>query len=331
MKAAYTPTYGSPDIIEAREVLAPTVGDKDVLVAVHATAVTEGDRRLRSADFPGISAVFGRLAMGFFGPRRAIQGTMFAGRVMEIGISVTRYAVGDDVFGSAAAGAYAELLAMSEDGAMAVMPSGIRYEEAAAVPYGAGTAMHFLRDVAAVKSGEHVLVLGASGGVGRFAVQLAKHLGAEVTGVSSRVNFALVRELGADHVIDHRSTDFTQNGQQYDVILDIADATTFARSRSSLTDTGRYVSLYLSLGILFQMARTAAFGGPNAKMSIAIPSREDLQAIRDLVAQGVFTPRLAQSYPLECISDAHRAVDAGGLQGTVVVTVPQAVALRAVG
>lgn len=330
MQAAFTPSYGPASLIELRALPTPTIAENQVLVRVQASPVTQGDRRLRSADFPGVSALPGRMMLGVFGPRHGVQGTMFAGRIVEVGSDVTQYAVGDDVFGSAEHGAYAEYLSVDEGGPMAKMPERMGYDEAAAVPYGAGTALHFLRELAAVQPGESVLVLGASGGVGRFAVQLAKHLGAEVTGVCSRSNFERVRELGADHLIDYKSADFTHNGQRYDVVFDIAGASSFAQSRSSLTERGRYMTVYLSVGVLFQMARTALLGGPKAVFSVSFGDQAQMVELAELMAQGVLDPVIARRFPLERIAEAHTAVE-GGVEGAVVVTMAPAEKLRTVG
>src|SRR5262245_52694462 len=172
MRAAVTPSYGPPGVLEMRDVPVPRPGDHDIIVEVRATTVTAGDVRLRTADFPSITALPGRLMVGVLRPKQGVQGTMFAGRVVEIGRAVTRYAIGDDVFGSAMHGAFAEYLRMPEGGVLAKMPSNVGYHEAAAVPYGGVTALRFLRDVASVRPGDRVLVVGASGGVGRFAVQI---------------------------------------------------------------------------------------------------------------------------------------------------------------
>jgi NADPH:quinone reductase-like Zn-dependent oxidoreductase len=320
MKAAITPQYGSADVFETREIPRPVVGEHDVLIEVRASAVTEGDRRLRSADFPTIMALPGRLMVGLTRPKHPVQGTMFAGRVVEVGGGVTKYRVGDDVFGSADHGAYAQYLALHEEAALAKMPQGVNYEEAASVPYGAVTALRFLRDLGSVGAGQRVLVLGASGGVGRFAVQLAKHLGAEVTGVSSRKNLDLVRALGAEHAIDYESEDFTQNGERYDVIFDIADKATFSEVRGSLTERGRYLTLFASLGVLLQMVLTSMGSGPKAKFGVALGEAKDMEELRDLMTRGVLQPVVARSYPLERIAEAHRAVESRQVSGNVVVT-----------
>jgi NADPH:quinone reductase-like Zn-dependent oxidoreductase len=237
---------------------------------------------------------------------------------------VTRYAPGDDVFGSVDHGAYAELLRVPEDGALAHRPTDLTPEQAAATPYGAGTALHFLRDVARVQPGEAVLVLGATGGVGRFAVQLAKHLGAEVTAVCSGANAALARELGADHVVDYTADDFRQGQARYDVIFDIADATSFRACRAALTPSGRYLTLYASLNVLGYMAWTALTGGRRAYTSVALDTRERTEDVRALVERGVFRPVVAQRFPLERIVDAHQAVETGSQVGAVVVSVQAA-------
>lgn len=324
MRAALTPTYGPADVLEVRDVPPPTLGDHEVLVEVHASLVTAGDQRLRAADFPGISALFGRLVIGLLRPKQAVQGTNFAGRIVAVGREVTRYAVGDDVFGSTPHGAYAEYLVVPEDGPMARKPARFGYDEAAALPYGAVTALHFMRDLGAVRPGDKVLVLGASGGVGRFAVQIAKHLGAEVTGVCSAGNFELVRSLGADHVLDHRTTDFTRRPERYDVIFDVAGVTTFSRSRSSLSREGRYLTLLISIGVLLQMLVTGTRRGPRAKFAVVFGDRSRMEQVRDLAERGVLRPILAQSFPLERIAEAHaaRAI------GTVTVTIRSSAAVR---
>lgn len=290
------------------------------MVEVRASPVTFGDVRLRKADFPSITGFLGRLAIGVTRPRHPVQGTMFAGRITAVGRAVTRYAVGDDVFGYTPHGAYAELLAMPEGGAMAKMPAGLTHEEAASMPYGAVTAVRFLRDQARVKPGERVLVLGASGGVGRLAVQVAKHLGAHVTGVCSKRSFDLVRALGADALIDRASEDFTTNGQRYDVIFDLADATTFARSRASLTPEGRFLTVTMSVGVLFEMLVTSLRAGQKVKFAVVMPDQRDMEELRALIERRALRPSIAERFPISRIADAHLAVERGVAAGSVVVT-----------
>lgn len=320
MKAAITNRYGSPEVLEIRDLPPPDVGEHDVLVRVHATPVTAGDRRLRTADFPSISAVPGRLVIGVLRPRQRVQGTHFAGRVVAVGSAVTDYAVGDDVFGSTDHGAYAEYLSIPEGGAMARMPAGFGYDEAAAVPYGAVTALRFLRDLGEVKPGDKVLILGASGGVGRFAVQIAKHLGATVTAVCGRDAFDLVRRAGADQVIDYAAGSFAGNGSRYDVIFDVAGTSSFGRSRASLEPDGRYLTLFVSLGVLLHMALSSMRRGPKAKFAVALGNRDDMQAVRALMEQGIVRPVIGRRYPLERIAEAHAEIDAGQRHASVMVT-----------
>lgn len=319
MRAAITPKYGPANVLEMRDVPRPSIGPNDVLVQVHASPVTAGDLRLRAADFPSITAVAGRLLLGVRRPKKAVQGTMFAGRVVEVGAAVTRFAPGNDVFGSAADGAYAQYVAVAEGGALAKMPTNLSYEQAAATPYGAVTALRILRDVAAVRPGDEVLVIGAAGGVGRFAVQLAKHLGARVTGVCSRNTFDVVRSLGADHVID-REHDFTGSDRRWDVIFDTAGATTFRHCKSALTSKGRYVTLLISVPLLVAVATTSLFGGPKAKFAIVMPKHADLDELRELVERAIVRPVVGELFPLERIAEAHATAEKDRTHGTVIVT-----------
>lgn len=319
MKAAITPKYGPANILQMRNVPRPSVGPSDVLIEVHGSSVSAGDLRLRAADFPSFTGVFGRLLLGVFGPRKAIQGTMFAGRVVEIGAAVTRFAVGDDVFGSASSGAYAELIALPEGGALAKMPTNLSYEQAAALPYGAVTAMRLLRDVTSVRAGDQVLIVGAAGGVGRFAVQLAKHLGANVTAVCSPQSFDLVRGLGADQVIA-RDQDFTQAEQKWDVIFDTVGATSFSRCKSALTPTGRYATLSISVALLFHLLAASFTSGPKAKFAIVMPKREDIEELRALAGAGVVRPLVRERFPLDQIVKAHDLAERDRSRGMVVVT-----------
>ena len=320
MKAITQRTYGSPDALTLSDRERPEVGARDVLVEVHASAVTHADRRLRSGDFPGIAWLPGRLVMGLTGPRKAVPGTTFAGRVVAVGPAATGFAVGDDVFGSVLSGAHAELMAIAEQGPIAPMPKGLTYQEAAALPYGAVTALYFLRDLGKLERGQRVCVLGASGGVGRFAVQLAKHLGAEVTAVCSRKNHDLVRSLGADHVVDYEREDFRDTARHYDVVLDTLGVSRFDRCRRALTPTGRYLTLIVSARGLAQMLRTAIVGGQRALMGVAAMRRQHLDDVRELVEVGAISPLIDRVFPLERIAEAHARLESGRAQGTIVVS-----------
>lgn len=305
MLAAFTPAYGPAALLETRTVDAPTPGPGEVLVDVSTSSVSAGDLRLRTADFPGITGVIGRAMFGWSEPKNKVQGTMFAGRVACVGAEVSDFAVGDAVFGMSDDGAWAEQVVVQADGPLAHRPEGITDAAAAATTYGAGTALHFLRDLAKVQPGERVLILGGSGGVGRFAIQLARHMGAHVTAVGSARNAALMQRLGAHAVLDYRQTDVHTADDRYDVIFDIADTSSFAAARPILTDTGRYLTLYITFTVLAQMAWTSLRKGPKALFAIAMPSREDIETVAGLLAEGVLAPVLSERFPLERIVDAH--------------------------
>lgn len=321
MLAATHTHYGSSEVLRVQEVEKPTVGPNQVLIRVHASPVTEGDRRLRAADFPGATAVMGRLMFGVFRPRNPIPGTMFAGQVVALGEAVTQFTVGDDVFGSCDNGAQAEYVAVSADGPLAKIPAGVEYDEAAAVPYGAATALAFLRDVARVQAGERVLILGASGGVGRFAVQIARHLGAHVTGVDSGRNAALMTSLGADAVINYEREGYTKGGKTYDVVFDTVSGDGFRAAKRSLTENGRYVSVYLNFLVLWQMLRSAVFGGRKVASSVVLGNQALTNDVAELLAQGVIRPVLAARYPMARVAEAHAAQESGQAMGCVIVSV----------
>lgn len=319
MRAAINDEYGNPDVLSLGELPRPTIGPDEVLVQVCASDVTQGDRRLRAADFPGLSALFGRLMFGVFSPRNPVGGTSFAGQVVEVGAKVTRFAVGDDIFGGVMRGAYAEYMAVGQDEPLAKMPANTTYTEAAALPYGAVTALVFLRDMAKVQPDERVLVVGASGGVGRMAVQIAKHLGAHVTGVGSR-DEDLSRSLGADEFINYKKEDFTKSGKTWDVIFDATEGNHFRSFRSALSSVGRYLSLYMTLRVLFQMAMTAMRRGPRAITGVALGDPGTLDDVRALVEEGALRPVVSDRYPLEDIVHAHAMLEgAQPPRGSVVV------------
>jgi NADPH:quinone reductase-like Zn-dependent oxidoreductase len=321
MKAIVYERYGPPDVLELKEVARPRPKDNEVLIRTHATTVTSGDWRARSLDLPRGFGLIGRLVFGVSRPRQPILGTELAGQIESVGKDVKKFKVGDQVFAFAGAGmgCYAEYKCMPEDGAVARKPANLTYDEAAAISFGGTTALNFFRR-ARLQRGEKVLINGASGGVGTAAVQLAKHFGADVTGVCSAANAELVRSLGADHVIDYTREDFTATGETYDIIVDTAGTAPFSRSKGSLKERGR---LLLVLGELPDLLGVPWVSMTSSKKVIAGPAAgraEDLRFLAELAEAGAFKPVIDRRYPFAQIAEAHRYVDTRHKRGNVVIT-----------
>ena len=321
MKAIVYERYGPPEVLQLKEVEKPTPKDNEVLIRTHATTVTSGDWRVRSLNVPAGFGLIMRLVFGVSRPKQPILGTELAGVVESVGKDVRKFKVGDQVFAfsDAAMGCHAEYKCMPEDGAVALKPPNLTYDEAAALSFGGTTALDFFRK-GKLQSGERVLVNGASGGVGTAAVQLARHFGADVTGVCSTANVELVRSLGASHVIDYTKEDFTRNGETYDVIVDTAGTAPFSRSKASLKEGGR---LLMVLGGLPDMLQIPWVSMTSSKKVIAGPAAgraEDLRFLAGLAEAGEFKPVIDRRYPFERIAEAHSYVDTGRKKGNVVIT-----------
>lgn len=320
MKAIVYTEYGPPDVLHLQTVAKPTPKDDEILIKVRAATVTTGDVNIRGFTFvPEGMKALPRLVFGLRKPKRPILGTELAGDVVAVGKDVTRFDVGDAVFGigSMRLGAYAEYVCRPAEGALAHKPDSLSYEEAASVPFGAGTAHYFLQERANVQPGQHVLVNGASGGVGIYAVQIAKYLGAEVTGVCSTRNVELVRSLGADHVIDYTREDFTRRTAAYDVIVDtVFGKMTFAQCEAAMKPGGRYLAVAGGLREMMQSIwnKRIIAGSPKE-------DRESMNALKQLVEAGAIRPVIDHCYPLEQTAEAHRYVETGRKRGSVVITV----------
>ena len=322
MQAIVQDRYGSGEALELREIERPAIGAREVLVRVHAAGVNPADWAVMSG-LPYIA----RPVYGLRRPKVSVRGTDVAGRVEAVGSDVTRFKPGDDVFG-ASTGSYAEFAAASED-QLALKPSSLSFEQAATVPMAGLVALQAIRDHGKVRAGQRVLVNGASGGVGTFAVQIAKALGAEVTAVVSTVNVELMRSIGADHVIDYTAEDFTTAGRRYDVILDNVSNHSLSRLRRVLTETGVLIPnggnfgnrWFASAGRLLRGAILFRFGGQRLGNFLVSTSHEDLVVLKDLIETGKVAPVLDRTYPLNRTAEAVDRIGRGHARGKVVITV----------
>ena len=324
MKAIIYKKYGSPDVPHLAEVETPAPKGAEVLVKIHATSVTKFDCWMRSSTAPPGFGLLSRVASGIRKPKQMILGTDFAGEIEAVGKGVTRLKVGDQVYGFSgfALSTHAEYICLPEE-AMTLKPANGTYEEATAVVQGGLTALFFLRK-ANIQPGQKVLIFGASGGVGGYAVQLAKHhFGAEVTGVCSSSKIAYVRSLGADEVIDYTQEDFTQNGQVYDVVFDTVGKTSVSRTRKSLRQNGWYLLATFGLPMLVQLLWFLKTSGLNFEFGTLADVNSDLIVLRELLERRVIKPVIDKCYPLEQAAEAHRYVESGQKMGNVIITVSQ--------
>ena len=327
MKAVIWTKYGSPDGLQLREVTTPVPKENDVLIKVHAATASTPDSEFRRLKFSPLFWLPLRIYIGLWKPTRiTILGTEFAGEVVSAGKEVTRYQPGDQVFGytGLGMGTYAEYLCLAEKPAamasvMGLKPANLTYEEAAAVPFGGLEALHALKR-ASIQSGHKVLIVGAGGCIGTYSVQLAKHYGAEVTGVDKPGKLDMLRSIGADHVIDYTREDFTRNGQTYDVIMDTIGKSPFSGSLRSLKENGTYLNA--TPGILTRLWRRLVPQRSSKKVLSWTGgySTSNLAAVKELVEAGIFKPVIDRRYPLEQAAEAHRYVDTDQKKGNVVIT-----------
>ncbi len=327
MKAIVYTRYGPPEVLELKKVEKPTPKNNEILIKVYATTVTAGDMLIRSANFGPVFWLPARIMFGLTKPKNTVLGYNLAGEIEAIGKDVKLFKEGDQVFGTTTGldfGAYADYVCLPEEwksGMVAIKPTNMTYEEAASVPVGANTALHFLKK-ANIQSGQNVLIYVASGSVGTYAVQLAKHYGAEVTGVCSTPNIEMVKSLGAEEVIDYTKEDFTQNGQTYDVIFDTVGKTSFAGCMRSLNPKGAYLlGAVFEISKNFQMLWGTMMSSKKVVGGIAIESSEDLSFLRELIEAGKLKSVIDKRYPLEHTAEAHSYADKGHKKGNVVITV----------
>ena len=328
MKAVVWTRYGSPDVLQLREVAKPTPKDNEVLIRVHAATVTAGDCELRGLKLPLMLSLPMRAYVGIRRPRRTtILGQEFAGTIECVGKDVRRFQAGDEVFGMAGfkSGGYAEYMCRPEhpkemDGVLTAKPSGIGFEEAASISLGGMESLHYLRK-ADIRPGQKVLIIGAGGSIGTMGVQLAKHFGAEVTAIDSTSKLDMLRSIGTDHVIDYTREDFTQNGERYDVIFDVVGKTSMARGMTCLTDAGIYLMANPRVSKMLR-GRFAA-RGTNKKIVFGnvVYSTEQLDYLKSLVEDAKLRIVIDRRYPLEEVAAAHRYVETGQKLGNVIITV----------
>lgn len=302
MKAIVATKYGTPEVLQLQEVEKPAPKDNEILIKVHATTVTAADFRMRSFTVPPLLWIPARLALGITKPKQPIFGTELAGEVEAVGKNVTRFKAGDQVFASTLTenfGAYAEYKCLPEQAMVALKPAHVTYEEAAAIPIGATTALRLLLK-GNIQRGQKVLIYGASGSVGTYAIQLAKFLGAEVTGVCSTANLDMVKSLGADHVLDYTKEDFSSREERYDIVFDTVAKFPKSQYSKALTPNGTYVTI--------------------ARLD-SKERMENLVFIRELIEAGEIKVVIDRCYPLESMVEAHRYVDTGHKKGNVVISV----------
>lgn len=321
MNAIISTAYGGPEIFQLLEVDKPSPKENEVLIKIRAAAVTTAETMMRTG-YP----LLGRLYLGLTKPKNVIPGTSFSGEIETVGKNVTTFKKGDKVFGESldTFGTHAEYVCIKANGIITHMPENISFDALGGVGDGPMTSWNFLQELTQLKAGQSILINGASGSLGTAAVQIAKHLGAEVTGVCSTQNIALVKSLGADEVIDYKQEDFTKNGKTYDIIFDTVGKSSFSKCKKSLNEKGAYLSPVLGMNLLFQMLRTSIFGNEKALFSATGMLSEAktinfLHKIKGLYETGKLKTIIDRRYYLEDMTEAHRYIDTGHKKGNVVI------------
>jgi NADPH:quinone reductase-like Zn-dependent oxidoreductase len=310
MKAIIYTEYGPPEVLKLAEVDKPSPKKNEVLIRIYATTIGYGD-------------IVAKIAFGFRKPRRKILGSQFSGQIEVIGSAVTKFKIGDQVFGYTSQGmkTYAEYITLPEDGILSIKPSNVNFEEAAVLPYGGIMALTLLRDKVNLQPGQKILINGASGGIGSATVQLAKsHFGANVTGVCGTPRLEFVKSLGADHVIDYTKEDFTESGETYDFVFGGLGRTPFSKVKNSLNPNGRYILTSFKMRQVGQMLRTKLFGDKKVNCVLLPETGEDLREVKKLIEEGKLKAFIDKSFPFEQMAEAHHYVEEGHHKGHVVIT-----------
>lgn len=315
MKAIIYTQYGPPEVLQLKEVEKPSPKDNEILLRIKATAVNSGDVRLRKADPFAVRFIFGLLK-----PKINILGSVFSGEVESVGNQVKLFKAGDQVYGhiDMRFGAYAEYLCLPEDGSTAMKPGNILHQEAAVIPFGGVTALHFIKK-AAIKPGQKVLIYGASGAVGSSAIQLAKYFGANVTGVCSTANIDLVKSLGADNAVDYTKADFTKNSETYDIIFDTVNKLPFSHAIKSLNKNGILILSSAGMSEMLQGYWTSMTSGRKVITGVIGHSAEDITFLKELIESGKLKPVIDKTYSLEQMAEAHAYVEKGHKKGNVAI------------
>jgi 2-desacetyl-2-hydroxyethyl bacteriochlorophyllide A dehydrogenase len=321
MKAIIWTKYGAPDVLQLKEIEKPTPKDNEVLIRVCAATVTAGDCEARAFKFSMMFWLPLRIMLGIIRPRIQILGQELAGEIEAVGKDVKRFKEGDHVFAATGPGfgGYAEYRCLPEKYAIAIKPNNMTFEEATTVPIGIDS-LHFIRK-GKIQSGEKVLINGAGGSIGTFAVQLAKYFGAEVTAVDSTAKLEMLRSIGADYVIDYTKEDFTRRGEAYDVIFDVVGGSSFSRCVKSLNKNGRYLLANPRLLLMVRGLWTSLTSSKKVKTGLASYKAEDLVFLKELIESGKLKTVIDRQYPLEETAEAHRYVETGQKKGNVVITV----------
>lgn len=322
MRAAVYKEYGAPDVVNIKEIPLPAVKGNEVRVRVHATTVTSADSRLRAMRIPAGFKLMARMVFGFSKPKNHVLGTEFAGTIDATGPDVKQFNIGDRVFGAVEGkGTHAEYFTTSEDNAIEHLPEGFTYEDAASLPFGALTSFIFLTKMGQIQAGQKVLVIGASGALGTAAVQLARHYGAEVTGVCSTSNIELVKSLGATRVIDYTTTDFSEEGEQYDVVYETVGKASFATCKKALKPGGKCLMAVAGIPDYIRMLFNPLAGSKKLISGVAIFKKKELTILKELMQEGAIRPVIDKIYALDSIAEAHAHVDSGHKKGSVVIRI----------